>query len=238
MKVAKSASISGSRTFFSVPILFFGGRESSGLRQASSSRRTRVDSEKRECNGCTLIGIFHRKITLSEKLLLFGVFRKAKFSGDCEWNLNSWDICEKCGCGHLGLWHSQHGVPCWTAGLLFSFLVSSQPHKLSKLHTPQWLWLRPAKIVESYCQVESGFFMSSTHHWAVSLMQPPDYCSPPSGSMEVGDGRAFRPSDRVWGFRWILWSWHGRLGTTSILKYFRKLQKLQIFLPFLNLARV
>lgn len=32
--------------------------------------------------GCTLIGIFCKKITLSEKRLLFGVLGKAKFSGD------------------------------------------------------------------------------------------------------------------------------------------------------------
>ena len=119
--------------------------------------------------GCVLIDILP-KSHVEWEIATFQGFGKGRISNNLQqWNLNFWAIREKYGHGHLEPWHFQHRVPCWTAGLLFHFLVSSQPHNLSKLHTPQWLWLRPAKIVESCCQVESGFFMSSLHRGTVSL---------------------------------------------------------------------
>lgn len=97
----------------------------------------------------------------------------------------------------IGLWHFQHRVSCWTAGLLFSFLVSSQPHNLSRLHTPQRLWFRPAKIVGSCCQVESGFCMSWPQRCTVSVYEAPTFRL----LEQVG---AEEHSDPVLRFRWIL----------------------------------
>lgn len=102
----------------------------------------------------------------------------------------AWAICEKCDSGQLGLWHFQHGVSCWTTGLLLRFLVSGRPHNLSKLHTPQWLRFRPAAIVKSCCRVESGSFMSTPHHGAVSMDAPA--CRIPSAGSGLDAGKGIQ----------------------------------------------
>lgn len=140
----------------------------------------------------------------------------------------AWAICEKCDSGQLGLWHFQHGVSCWTTGLLLRFLVSGRPHNLSKLHTPQWLRFRPAAIVESCCRVESGSFMSTPHHGAVSMYVAARLPSPLCWKRA---GRGEGNSDS----RTVSYVSDGVPWNSPHTQYFRKLY---ISLPFLSLVRL
>lgn len=119
--------------------------------------------------------MFSQKTVLNEKFLFFKLLGETGLSR----HSNSWDICEKCVCGHLRPWHSQHGVPCWTNRCLFSFLVASQPYNpLQAAHAiviMVWTCQNSGKLLPSGIRIFSCHLCTTeqltytAHMWLPSL---------------------------------------------------------------------